>query len=231
MSMKLHKVVTIEGTVYPLISDDVRLDLRTPGRANLKIQAAAPVSGLVTLDIGYNERSLQRHFLGYVERSTTINAVSQVVFCRELTGILAAPLPLNLRHVDLRTVLDEIHQKTGLSFRVPEQAYTKLKAPFFYNLASGFQAMDSLAKVFGINDFIWQQQGNGEVFAGGWADSFFGSRAPLQLPIELFDDYQGNQSARVAALPGLRPGATINNGERVTSVTLSNTQMAIKWTM
>lgn len=231
MSMKLHKVATIGGTVYPLISEDVRLDLRTPGRANLKIQAAAPVSGLVTLDIGYNERSLQRHFLGYVERSTSINAVSQVVFCRELTGILAAPLPLNLRHVDLRTVLDEIHQKTGLSFRVPEQAYAKVKAPFFYSLASGFQAMDSLARVFGIEDFIWQQQGNGEVYAGSWVDGFFGSRAPLQLPIELFDDYQGSQSARVAALPGLRPGATINNGERVTAVTLSGNQMAIKWKM
>ncbi|MBA6058412.1 hypothetical protein [Pseudomonas juntendi] len=231
MSMKLHKVVTIGGTVYPLISDDVRLLLKSPGRANLKIQATAPVSGLVTLDIGYNERSLQRHFLGYVERCTTSNAVSQVVFCRELTGVLAAPLPLNLRHVDLRTVLEEIHKQTGLSFRVPEQAYATTKVPFFYSLASGFLAMDSLARVFGIEDFIWQQQGNGEVFAGSWADGFFGARSPLQLPIELFDDYQGNQSAQVAALPGLRPGATINNGERVTSVALAGTQMAIKWTM
>jgi hypothetical protein len=90
--------------------------------------------------------------------------------------------------------------------------------------------MDSLAKVFGIDDFIWQQQGDGEVFAGAWADSFFGVRAPLQLPVSLFDGYQGNQSAMIAALPGLRPGATINQGERITSVTLAGTQMAIKWT-
>lgn len=148
-----------------------------------------------------------------------------------MTGVLAAPLPLNLRHVDLRTVLDEIHQKTGLRFRVPEQPYAGVKAPFFYSLASGFQAMDSLARVFGIKDFIWQQQGNGEIFVGSWADSFFGARAALQLPTELFDDYQGNQSAMIAALPGLRPGATINNGERVTSVALAGTQMAIKWKM
>jgi len=33
----------------------------------------------------------------------------------------------------------------------------------------------------------------------------------------------------VAALPGLRLGATINNGERITSVTLVNDQMAIRW--
>jgi hypothetical protein len=90
--------------------------------------------------------------------------------------------------------------------------------------------MDSLASVFNIPDFIWQQQGDGDVFVGSWADSFFGIRSPLQLPVELFDGYQGNQSAMIAALPGLRPGATINPGERITSVTLAGNQMAIKWT-
>lgn len=229
MSMKLNKVLTIAGTVYPLVKDDVRLEIRTPGRALLTIQSAVPVSGLVTLDIGYNDSTLQRHFIGYVERCTPSNAVEQVLFCRELAAILSAPLPMNLRHADLRTVLAEINQKTGLTFLVPDQAYAKVKAPFFYSLAAGFQAMDSLAKVFSIPDYIWQQQGNGEVFVGSWADSFFGSRPALQLPTELFDDYQGNQSAVVAALPGLRPGATINNGERITKVSLAGTQMAIQW--
>jgi hypothetical protein len=36
-------------------------------------------------------------------------------------------------------------------------------------------------------------------------------------------------SAMIAVLPGLRPGATFNQGERVTSVTLAGNQMAIKW--
>jgi hypothetical protein len=67
------------------------------------------------------------------------------------------------------------------------------------------------------------------VFVGKWADRFFGARAPLHLPTELFDGYQDNQSAMIAALPGMRPGATINQGERVTSVTLAGTQMALKW--
>ena len=148
-------------------------------------------------------------------------------FCS--VAILFNPLPLNLRHADLSTVLAEINQKTGLSFRVPDKAYAKVKAPFFYNLASGYQAMDSLPRVFGITDFIWQQQGNGEVFVGSWADSFFGTRPPLPLPVELFNDYQNNQSAMIAALPGLRPGASINQGERITQVTLTGNQMAIRW--
>ena len=228
--MKLHKELAINGKPYALVKNEVRLDAKSPGRATFTVQASAPVKGLVTLDIGYNDSTLQRHFIGYVERSTTASSGQQVLFCRELAAILANPLPLNLRHVDLRAVLVEIGQHTGLRFRVPEQPYASVKAPFFYSLAAGYQAMDSLARVFNIPDFIWQQQGDGEVFVGSWADSFFGVRSPLQLPVELFDDYQGNQSAMIAALPGLRPGAAINHGERITSVALIDNQMAIRWT-
>ncbi|WP_448649431.1 hypothetical protein [Pseudomonas corrugata] len=227
--MKLHKVLAINGAPIALVKEDVRLDVTSPGRANFTVQSTTPLKGLVTLDIGYNQSTLQRHFIGYIERCTAANAIEQVLFCRELAAVLANPLPMNLRHVDLRAVLAEISEQTGLRFRVPEQPYAGIKAPYFYSLAAGYQAMDSLARVFGISDFIWQQQGNGEVFVGSWADSFFGARTPLQIPMELFDGYQGNQSAMVAALPGLRPGATINTGERVTSVTLANDQMAIRW--
>lgn len=227
--MKLHKVLTIGGKVYPLVRDEVRLDLRSPGRASFTIKADAQVRGVVMLDMGYNESALQRHFIGHVERSTAANTQQQVLFCRELTSVLALPLPMNLRHVDLREVLAEISARTGLRFRVPDKPYAKVRAPFFYSLATGYQAMDSLARVFNIPDFIWQQQGDGEVFVGSWDDSFWGARPALQLPVELFDSYQGNQSATVAALPGLRPGASINQGERITSVTLASTQMAIRW--
>ncbi len=231
MSLKLHKVLTVGGQVLPLVKEDVRLELRSPGRASFTVQAPEALKGLVTLDIGYNESTLQRHFIGYIERSTAANSLQQVLFCRELAAILANPLPLNLRHVDLRAVLKEVSQHTGLRFRVPDKPYAKVKAPFFYSLATGYQAMDSLSRVFNIPDLVWQQQGDGEVFVGSWIDSFFGARDPLPLPIELFDGYQDNQSAMVAALPGMRPGATINHGERITSVTLAGTKMALKWKM
>ncbi|MCQ6256938.1 hypothetical protein [Pseudomonas sp. Q11] len=227
--MKLHKVLAINGAPIALVKEDVRLDTFSPGRANFTVQSITPLKGLVTLDIGYNQSTLQRHFIGYIERCTAANAVEQMLFCRELTAVLANPLPMNLRHVDLRAVLAEISEQTGLRFRVPDRPYAGIKTPYFYSLAAGYQAMDSLARVFGIPDYTWHQQGNGEVFVGSWADSFFGIRAPLQIPTELFDGYQGNQSAMVAALPGLRPGATINTGERVTSVALANDQMAIRW--
>lgn len=227
--MKLHKILAINGAPIALVKEDVRLDATSPGRANFTVQSSVPLKGLVTLDIGYNQSTLQRHFIGYVERCTAANAVEQVLFCRELAAVLANPLPMNLRHVDLHAVLAQVSEQTGLRFRVPDRPYAGVKAPYFYSLAAGYQAMDSLARVFDIPDFTWHQQGNGEVFVGSWADSFFGIRTPLQIPTELFDGYQGNQSAMVAAFPGLRPGATINAGERVTSVALANDQMAIRW--
>lgn len=229
MSLKLHKALTIDGQPIDLVKEDVRLELRAPGRASFTVQSPGPLKGLVTLDIGYNEARLQRHFIGYVERCTAANSLQQVLFCRELAAILAKPLPLNLRHVDLRAVLEEVSKHTGLKFRVPDKPYTRVKTAFFYSLATGYQAMDSLSRVFAIDDLVWQQQGDGEVYVGAWADSYFGARPALQLPIELFDGYQDNQSAMIAALPGMRPGATINQGERVTSVALAGTQMALKW--
>jgi len=209
------------------VIDDVRLDAASHvGDIHYPIRGAGERPGNAGCRL---HRRHQRHFIGYVERCTAANAVEQVLFCREPAAVLANPLPLNLRHVDLRAVLAEVSEQTGLRFRVPDRPYASVKAPFFYSLAAGYQAMDSLARVFSIPDFIWQQQGNGEVFVGSWADSFFGARAPLQIPTELFDGYQGNQSAMVAALPGLRPGATINHGECITSVALADNQMAIRW--
>lgn len=229
--MKLHKVLSINGRPFDLVSDEVCLDLRTPGRASLRIKASEPQRGLVTLDLGYNEKPLQRHFCGYIERSTTANEQEQVLFCRELAAVLSYPLPIALRHVNLSTVLAQVSQQTGLRFRVPDAAYAKVRTPYFYSLGDGIQALDSLAQVFSIPDFVWHQQGDGEVFVGSWADSYWGARPPLQLPTELFDGHQANQRAEIAALPGLRPGATINQGQRITRLTLAGTNMVLKWKM
>lgn len=227
--MKLHKVLSINGQAFELISDQVRLDLRNPGRASFTVKTSTALRGLVTLDLGYNDKPLQRHFVGYIERSTTANSQEQVLFCRELAATLSYPLPMALRHVDLSAVLTEVSRLTGLRFRVPDAAYAKVRAPYFYSLGAGIQALDSLAQVFSIPDFLWHQQGDGEVYVGSWADSYWGTRPALQLPVELFDSIQGNQSAEIAALPGLRPGAMINRGQRITSVTLAGTQMVLKW--
>lgn len=227
--MKSHIVVRVNGQPFDLVQHDVRLDLHTPGRARLTIRSQQAQRGLVTLDVGYNDKPMHRHFVGYIEQCTTANHREQVLFCRELAAVLDYPLPMALRHVDLHAVLTEASRLTGLRFRVPNASYARIRAPYFYSLASGIQALDSLAQVFNIPDFIWHQQGDGEVYVGSWADSYWGTRPALQLPVELFDAHQGNQSAQIAALPGLRPGAMINQGQRITAVTLTETHMVLKW--
>ncbi|MGY3325736.1 hypothetical protein [Pseudomonas sp. TE3911] len=227
--MKPDIMVRVNGQPFDLVQHDVRLDLRTPGRASFTIKSPTPQSGLVTLDLGYDDKPLHRHFVGYVERCTTANSQEQMLFCREVAAVLDYPLPMALRHVDLRAVLLEVSRVTGLRFRVPDAPYARARLPYFYSLGSGVQTMDSLAQVFNIPDFIWHQQGDGEVFVGSWADSYWGVRPALQLPVELFDSYQVNQSAQIATLPGLRPGAMINQGQRITAVTLTGTHMVLKW--
>lgn len=227
--MKPDITVRVNGEPFDLVQHDIRLELRTPGRASLTIKSPAALRGLVTLDLGYNGKSLHRHFVGYVERCTAANSQKQVLFCRELAAVLDYPLPMALRHVDLRAVLAQISRATGVRFRVPNAPYAKARVPYFYSLGGGIQAMDSLAQVFNIPDFIWHQQGDGDVFVGSWADSYWGARPALQLPVELFNRHQGNHSAEIAALPGLRPGAMINQGQRITAVTLTGTHMVLKW--
>jgi hypothetical protein len=226
--MKLNRVLRVSGEVIQIVSENIRLDLHSPGRAVFTVQSAEPLRGLVTFNIGYNDQALQDHFIGYVESCTAAGAGQQVLLCRELAAVLAQPTPLNLRHTDLRGVLDALQELTGLTFNCPDRPYSTTPAPYFYNLGNGYHALDSLAHVFAVPDLIWQQQSNGEMYVGSWADSFWSTR-PLPLPASIFDDYQGNQTAQIPALPGVRPGATFNGGLRITTVTLAGNKMAIKW--
>ena len=50
----------------------------------------------------------------------------------------------------------------------------------------------------------------------------------------IFAPYAGeevfrNESAMVAAMPGIRPGATFNQAQRIVSVSLAANQMGLKW--
>lgn len=227
--MKLHKRLKVAGKEVHLIREEVRLELHNPGRASFTVHTQQRLQGAVTLDLGYNDGPLQRLFIGQVERCVPINVQQQQVYCRELTSVLHNSMPLALRHADLAQVLGEIGRLTGLEVHIPDAMYARHRAPCFYSLGNGLQAVDSLRQVFDIDDFVWQQQSDGRLFAGAWGDSEWGQRAPLDLPPQLFEAVQGNQRALIAALPGLRPGASFNHRQRIVSITLSDSKMALKW--
>jgi hypothetical protein len=169
---------------------------------------------------------MQRLFLGFVESVNTVDK-RQKLFCRELSAALFAPLRLDLRHVTMHEVITEINIKTGLTFAVGDGAYSSKKVANFYNLGNGYQAMQSMARVFGITDYIWQQQGHGVIYAGSWRDSRYADK-PIPVDSTLFTEHLSNNSAKLVAIPALRPGVMMN-GNIVTKVDFSGNQMVVTW--
>lgn len=226
--MKLDKLLTINGQVFPLVYDEVHLNLNTPGRASFTIETDQAITGLVTFDIGYNKK-LHRLFNGYVESCTQSNLNEYRLFCREQSAVLKEKLLLNLRHCTLRSLINEIAKKTGLAFTLPSADYTKQKAAFFYNIGTGYNAMDAIKEVFNIDDYVWQQEDSGAIYVGSWANSYWAEINPIEIPLKFFKDYQPTGLASVATIPVLRPGARLSNGGRIQSIITIGEEMTIKW--
>lgn len=225
--MRLHKRLSIAGEEQSLVAEDVRLDLFSPGRAAFTVQSTGALSGLVQLDLGYQLDKLQRFFLGYVVRSESAGSGRQKVFARELTAALACRLPLALRYVTLPEVLKAVAALTGLTFITGRDTYTTVKAPVFYSSGSGYWVLDSLGSVYQVPQFIWQQQGDGRVFVGSWAESFWSGR-PLELPKDWHKDHGVAGRAKIPCIPRLRPGVLLN-GNYLTKVGLSGNFMELTW--
>jgi len=229
--MKLDRQLNINNTPYHVIEDRVVLDIDSPGRAQFLIDAAdQPVAAkqIVSFTLGYAKHdTMQRVFLGFIEAVNTIDR-RQKLFCREFAATLFAPLPLDLRHVTMPEVIAEIHNRTGLTFAVGDGDYSRKKVANFYNLGNGYQAMQSMARVFGIKDYLWQQQGHGTIYAGSWRDSRWAD-LPIDVPAEMFTDHLSNNSAKLVSIPALRPGVKLN-GNIVTQVDFSGNQMVVTWT-
>lgn len=227
--MKLISALHVNNVLYPLIEESIQLDLSTPGRAQFVIDAKgaaiAPLQ-VVSFALGYlQEDTMSRLFFGYVETVTTIDKRTRL-FCREFSAALNRPLPLSLRHVNMLEVLTAIAAKTGLNFNAGAGAYNAVKIANFYNLGNGYLALDSLAKIFNIPEYCWQQQGNGVVYAGSWQDSRWSSRA-IRLDPALFYDQRSN-SATVVAIPALRPGVKLND-KIIKHLKFSGNHMDIEW--
>lgn len=225
--MRLHRRLRIAGEPVPLVEADVRLDLFAPGRAAFTVQAEAALPGIVQFDLGYQINNLQRFFIGYVTRSEVAGTGRQKIFARELTAALSRRLPLALRYVTLPEVLRAVAAQTGATFITGQGDYTRVKAPAFYSAGTGYWAMDSLGAVFQVPQFIWQQQGDGRVFVGSWAESFWSGR-PLPLPAGLQTEHGVAGRAKIPVVPRLRPGVSLN-GSYLTALALSGNFMQLTW--
>lgn len=229
--MKLIRKLTVSDKTYPVIEERLLLELNTAGRAQFMIDAPGfnPARfSAVAFDIGYSQHGqLSRLFLGYVEQFVRVDARRVRIFCREWGGMLHADVPLNLRHPTVIDVLMAIHAETQLNFSVPEAAYSRKKMPHFAHVGTGYQALSLIGRVFGIDDMIWQQQGGGAIYVGSWADSRWPSRQ-VQFQESMFKSHLSSQTAEIAAVPELRPGAVVN-GRRLKSLEFTGNSMLITW--
>lgn len=228
--MKLARQLTVNAIERQVIEDRVLLDLNAPGKAIFTmINEGGPVEAnqLVTFDVGYtSQAAMQRLFIGVVLKVMPVGNKRVKIFCKELSHALAFDVPLDLRHVTFRQVATDIFNKTGLLFAVPDGLEYNHKVPNFYNVGSGFNAVASLARVFDIKDFICQQQA-GVVYVGAWDLSRWASIDDLPIPIKVFNEH-GTDSAKVAAIPQLRPGMRIN-GRRLMKIDFAANHMGLTW--
>ncbi len=227
--MKLHKQLTFNGEPIPLVNDDVRLFLFSPGVALFHVNHSdALTSGIVQFSAGYDPAAMVPVFTGPIQKSFYVDKKQQALYCRELTSTLNRILPLALRNCTLNDVLAAISKDTALKFVTPEQDYSRTAAPVFYSVGGGYHAMDSLARVFRIKKPIWQQQGDGKVFVGSWEHSFFAGK-PVPVPVEVRSKSGISNSCELVAAPRFRPGIVMESGEVITAVHFKEAQMYIEW--
>lgn len=224
--MKLRKTLTVNGKPVPIVQDDVRLNLQAPGQAMFVVRSGAALAGVVRFSIGYScQKYDQLYFTGSIQTSRTVDAKQQRLQCRELTAILHKNWPLALRHPCLRDVLHSYAVATKLPFIIPEQPYAERRVPCFQPLGSGIHGLDSLGGIFGIADYMWNQQADGRVFVGSWQDSRWADK-PVQLEEPWFRKVGNTGNRTIPAIPLLRPGVQLN-GEFVTKVQLVQHEMVV----
>jgi hypothetical protein len=224
--MKLIKSLTINGAPMGLVREHVCLDMSTPGRADFTVRSPVPLTGIVQLSMrDASQDRMKEFFTGFIDQSHTVDRAQQRIFCRELSAVLWAVLPVSIRHASMKDILGVYSRKTGLSFTVPDKPYGNTPCPAFQTIANGIHGLDSLGAVFGIQDYIWQQQGDGQVYAGSWKDSKWADK-PFSVPESLFQDVQVNGTKTMQAVPGLRPGVLLN-GQYITSLQLKEHFMVV----
>lgn len=220
----------VDNTPVNIKDHWVVLQAKTPGNCQLTVQKKPEQTfnqfSQVTLDLGWGNM-IDRVFIGYIERVMPAENGFITLFCRELAAALSFNFNVMLRHPTLKQVLDELSKQSGLEFVIPDRAYAKTSIPCFYCDSSGYAMLDNIGRAYQIKDFTWQQQGNGKVFVGSYADSFWADK-PIQIPLNLMTGHQAGNTATMAAAPMVRPNVLANN-QRIEKIDFKATTMTITW--
>lgn len=226
--MKPIKRLYLSGDEVHLVDATLALELSACGRGFITAQTDTDYTGkMVRFDVGYPELVL-RWFTGYVERSQPSENGYQRLFVRELVGIFERAWPCSFQHPTLRQIAEWLTEHSGLNVQVPNEDYSDKPIPHFTHSGNGYQLLANLGRAFNINDYVWYQLPDGDVYVGSAAHALFAGKS-VNIPAEFSLRTAGGNSMTVPVVQSLRPGAEVN-GQRLTLVKLNNDEMALTWT-
>lgn len=225
--MKLTQRLFINNQEVETASQHVSLKLSQGGKALFVVKDAKAYQrfDLVRFDIGY-EADTAPFFEGFIDKIEPAANGAHKVVVKELAGVLSNSLAISLEHPTLRDIFDEISDKTGLEFALPDADYTTQVIANFVTHGSGYQCLMNIARAFGVTDPIWCQREDQQIYFGAYADSHFYQK-PMTIPLE-FTSRQRSNSVTFVPFPMLRPGRIVFD-KRITRLDFDGTEMTAYW--
>jgi hypothetical protein len=230
--LKITKQIKVAGNECQLISDQIKLEMHTPGRCVLSVKSDSKLNKYQLIEIwaqlGVNE--LRPIFVGYVEQITETQTGVYKIIGREMAAVLNRAININLRHCTPAQVLAEISKQAGIQFVLPDSEWIKQTIPRFQHIGGGYGALDYLLTAWQVSNGVWCQQSNGQIFIGESNKS-----VPGQKTITLNPSFFSSISALGGTLllvPRLRPGSKIIlSGQEffINSIDIAGEEMRINW--
>ncbi|MDD5598557.1 MAG: hypothetical protein PHV82_11485 [Victivallaceae bacterium] len=228
--MKVSKILKINSEIIPIVSDTLALEQGAAGRGIFAVRSEKALSGIAELSIGLDQ-DYELFCSGYIESCRQIDKQQQRIVIREFSGTLAGRCALAMRNVNAIDVLTAIGKLTGLAFRLEDAEWNKKAMPYFFNIGSGFEALQLLGAELGIANFVWQSQADGIVYVGSLEASRV-YKNPLRIPAEFFKELSAT-GAGCPIIRGFRPGRRIRIGDgdilTIDKVTVSAENMRINF--
>ena len=216
--MKFDKVLTVDGTTQPIVSDSMTLELGTPGRGIFIVRSEEPVIGTVVLKAGV-DGDFETVFTGYVDVCRQIDAKQQRLTVRECGAALSGRWTMAFRNTRLKAILTNISLASGVAFQLGDITLGERSIPHFVNIGTGYEALDLLGRELDITDYIWQCQPDGSIYIGN-RNGIEAFRIPLAIGAEFFTDLSA-AGAGCPYVPGFRPGRRLRIGNSAELVTIS----------
>lgn len=228
--MRFQQSLFIDGQEYQIIENNVFLELSSIGRAVFTIKSESkPPRGVIFYDCGYTDGNYYRFFVGLVREIVKRDTRSWVIHCREISLALQLNCPISLRNCTLLDVLADISKTTRLNVSTKESAdYATKLVPRFANTGNALHAIRLIGSVFDIEDVVWYQTKDGNIWIGDYQDSEWAKKQDITIPDKFFIKQQGSNMATLPAMPALRPGVRLNDF-RLTEVNLQENEVHLKW--